>query len=108
MLVFVTLARASGVSAKYVETIDEEWLKNGEGNNISGHQYTQIYDEESNTWIWVNPSEGKINNLSPENDHRAVFKVGLDSWDIGILDYDSLSQVFNQYRKERLRSNQII
>lgn len=58
-LAFVTLARASGISAKYVETIDKSWLETG-GNSIQGHIYSQIFDDEQNKWIWVDPMGDKV------------------------------------------------
>jgi len=96
-LLFITLARASGIPAKYVETIDKEWLKNG-GDQIGGHIYSQIYDE-SRGWVWVDPMRRKIDS-PPEN--RVVFKEGLDSWDIGINDSDSLNTKFEEFRKQWL------
>jgi hypothetical protein len=96
-LLFITLARASGIPAKDVETIDKEWLKNG-GDQIGGHIYSQIYDE-SRGWVWVDPMRRKIDS-PPEN--RVVFKEGLDSWDIGINDSDSLNTKFEEFRKQWL------
>lgn len=97
-LLFVTLARASGIPAKYVETINEEWLRNG-GNSIEGHIYSQIYDISQDKWIWVDPMQRKIGS-SPEN--RVIFQEGLDSWDIGITDSNSLKTKFEEFRKQWL------
>lgn len=99
-LLFITLARASGIPAKYVETINKEWLENG-GDQIGGHIYSQIYDENRG-WVWVDPMGRKIDS-PPEN--RVVFKEGLDSWDIGINDFDSLKTKFEEFRKQWLLEN---
>jgi len=76
-LAFITLARASGIPAKYIETISEEWLKEG-GISIAGHIYSQIYDEGTGIWHWVDPMGRKM-DTNPETDFRVVFKEGLDS-----------------------------
>ena len=95
-LAFITLARASGIPTKYVETIDEKWLKEG-GSSITGHIYAQIYDKENDEWHWIDPMGRKI-DIAPEVDSRIIFKEGLDSWNIGILDYKSLEEIFNKFR----------
>lgn len=100
-LAFITLARASGIPAKYIETISKKWLEEG-GTSIAGHIYSQIYDEESDEWHWVDPMGRKI-DTPPEADSRVVFKEGLDSWDIGIRDYESLKELFNEFRKDWLK-----
>ena len=103
-LLFITFARASGIPAKYIETIDEEWLRNG-GGSISGHIYSQIYDINQDKWIWVDPMRRKIGS-SPEK--RVIFQEGLDSWDIGITDFDSLKTKFEEFRKHWLLENSYI
>ena len=103
-LVFVTLARASGIPAKYVETIDKGWLENG-GDSIKGHQYAEIYDTENKRWIWVDPMGNRVDIPSPENDKREIYAVGLDSWDIGITDFNSLKVKFNEFREQRNHSS---
>ena len=100
-MLFITFARASGIPAKYVETIDEEGLRNG-GGSISGHIYSQIYDINQDKWIWVDPMRRKIGS-SPEK--RVIFQEGLDSWDIGITDFDSLKTKFEEFRKHWLLEN---
>lgn len=97
-LAFITFARASGIPTKYVETIDEQWLREG-GNSIQGHIYSQVYDDVQNKWIWVDPMNMRI-DCTPRN--RVIFKEGLDSWDIGIKDFDTLKSEFEKFRKEWL------
>lgn len=101
-LVFIILARASSIPAKYIETIDKKWLKEG-GLSIGGHIYSEIYDEENGEWHWVDPMAREI-DITPEAKSRIVFKEGLDSWDIGIKDYESLSTLFNEFRKNWLEN----
>ena len=96
-LVFIVLARASGIPTKYIETIDVEWLKNG-GSSIRGHVYAQVYDESQDKWVWVDPMRRNVGN-SPGED-RVIFDEGLDSWDLGITDYNSLRSEFEIFRKQ--------
>jgi hypothetical protein len=94
-LVFVALARASGLPAKYVETIDRSWLEKG-GSSIGGHIYGQVFDDKEKRWIWVDPMGGQVDIPVPSE--RVVYKEGLDSWDIGIKDFDSLQKLFDKFR----------
>jgi len=98
-LVFVALARASGLPAKYVETIDKSWLEKG-GGSIGGHIYGQVFDDEKKGWVWVDPMGGQVDIPVPSE--RVVYKEGLDSWDIGITDFDSLRKLFETFRNEWL------
>lgn len=96
-IAFVVLARASEIPSKYVETIDKEWLETGK-RSISGHQYVQIYDYDYEKWIWIDPMGNRINTLPPEKEGRVIYKVGLDSWDIGIRNFDELEKKFKIFR----------
>jgi len=102
-LAFVTVARASGLPTKYVETIDRKWLTEG-GGSIGGHIYAQVYDEQKKSWIWVDPLGNKVDVPAPYD--RVVYKEGLDSWDIGIIDFQSLQTQFETFRKTWLESQQ--
>lgn len=96
-LVFIVLARASGIPTKYIETIDVEWLKKG-GSSIGGHVYAQVYDEAQDKWVWVDPILGIVDN--PPGEDRVVFGEGLDSWDLGINDYNSLRSKFEIFKNQ--------
>ncbi|MBN1169379.1 transglutaminase domain-containing protein [Candidatus Woesebacteria bacterium] len=97
-VVFVTIARACGLSAKYVETLDTKWLK-GNDQDIVGHQYAKVYDEKNNKWFWVDPSSREqIDIPSPEDGGKVIFKEGLDSWDIGITDGETSTIALHQFR----------
>lgn len=56
-LVFVTLARAKGMPAAYVETIEENFLKNPINGIIQGHVFSDVY--RNGTWISYNPGNGR-------------------------------------------------
>ncbi len=99
-LVFITLARASGVPVKYVETIDEEWLRKG-GNSLIGHVYAQVYDELKDQWVFVDPMKREVNVSIPKD--SIIFKEGLDSWEIGIKDFETQEKRFKEFREEYSR-----
>jgi len=60
-----------------------------------------IYNKEGNKWIWADPMNGRI-NISPTGDRRIIYKEGLDSWDIGVFDFESLKQKFLEFRNKYL------
>lgn len=93
-LVFIALARAAGIPSKYIETIDMEWMNSG-GERMGGHIYAGVFD--SGDWRIADPS-GRRLDVSINEDGRIIFAEGLDSWDIGIRDANSLEQKFNQFR----------
>lgn len=103
-LVFIVLARGSGIPTKYIETIDVEWLKKG-GNHAEGHVYAQVYDELYDKWIWVDPMSRAIDN--PPREDRVIFGVGLDSWDLGLKNYDSLRSKFEVFRNQWLLKSRV-
>lgn len=93
-LVFIVLARALTIPAKYIETIDNEWLEKG-GDSINGHVYAGVFCDER--WRIVDPSKREI-DVDIARDGRTIFKEGLDSWGIGIDSFESLKAQFNDFR----------
>jgi len=98
-LVYLALARKVGLASKYVETIDKKWLQGG-GDEISGHVYVQTYSNKKQEWTWIDPMNRKSDDVSLEKDERVIYKEGLDSWDIGITDFESLKSAFNKIRTD--------
>jgi hypothetical protein len=96
-LVFIALARAAKIPAKYIETIDNEWLRTG-GSSVGGHIYAGVFYD--NKWRTANPSTKQI-DIDIEGDDRTIYKEGLDSWDIGIDSFDSLRTQFNHFRETK-------
>ncbi len=99
-LVFITLARASGIPTKYIETIERSWLES-EDSSVSpgGHVYAGVYD--GSQWVITDPTRGII-GADIEADGRVVFGEGLDSWDLGIGDFDSLKVKFREFKEGNL------
>lgn len=100
-ILFVTIARASGIPTKYVETVKKDWLEQENLSlSISGH----VYDKENKKWIWVDPMNMEINN-SPENKDYVVVAKGLDSWDLGIDSFEKLHQFLKEFKNSQDKNN---
>ena len=98
-LVFIALARAAGIPTLYVETLDVQWMKEG-GRPINGHVYAQVkYDDE---WRTVDPS-ARNEHADIEKDGRVIMAKGLDSWDIGATDFESLASMQDEFRERYVK-----
>ncbi|MBU2081907.1 hypothetical protein KKH14_00530 [Patescibacteria group bacterium] len=100
-LVFIVLARAKGIPTKYVEAIRNKWMEAGDEDCINGHVLAEIF--LNNKWHIIDPTEA---SLKFWYDRWIVYKVGLDSWDIGIHDFQELKQKFLEFKKN-FRAKQI-
>lgn len=98
-LVFIALARSTGLPTKYIEALDRDWLEHG-GNTISGHVYAEVYDMSQSRWLLIDP----MGNMDiPKPNSRVFLREGFDSWDIGIDDFDSMKTQATEFRTEWLR-----
>lgn len=97
-LVFIALCRACKIPAKYVETIDKYWLEHGPDNSIQGHQYAQVWVKEANRWLWVDPLGARYDTDPPDKEGRIIYKIGLDSWDIGLDSLQKLQDSFLHFK----------
>lgn len=57
-IAFVTLCRACGIAASYVETFSEEWVNSDNSNGIQSHAFAEVF--LSGRWQVVNPSRGEL------------------------------------------------
>ncbi|MBU1292284.1 transglutaminase-like domain-containing protein [Patescibacteria group bacterium] len=94
-IVFIALARAKEIPTKYIEAIRKRWLDIGDQNHIEGHIFVECLI--GNKWYIIDPQEGAI-----RTDYRkyAIFKKGLDSWGIGIRNFDDLKGKFLEFKEE--------
>ncbi len=94
-IVFIALARAKGIPTKYVEAIRKRWLDIGEDNHIEGHVFVECLINDK--WYIIDPQEGTI-----RSDYRryVIYKKGLDSWSIGIKDFNDLKEKFLEFKRE--------
>ncbi len=105
-IVFASVARANGIPARVVETLEENWLKEGNTKYISGHVFVDV--DINGRWLMIDPTLGNINsNYVWGNDRRfIVYKKGLDSWDIGIKDFTTLKKAARELRKKTQNEKQ--
>ena len=94
-IVFIALARAKGIPTKYIEAIRKRWLDIGDENHIEGHVFTEC--QINDKWYITDPQQGVI-----RTDYRnyAIYKKGLDSWNIGIRSFDDLKEKFIDFKRE--------
>jgi len=97
-LVFIALARAKGIPTKYVETISKEWIKKPDINDIKGHVFAEVYMNKK--WYIIDPEAGAIRH-SYGKKYKLVEK-GLDSWDVGIKDINTLRLKFKKFTRSKI------
>lgn len=94
-LAFIVLARAKGISTKYVETIKRQWLDEGRGDLIKGHVLAECFID--GRWYIIDTQERAIRI---DYQRFIIFKKGLDSWNIGIKNFDELKEQFLEFKKK--------
>jgi len=98
-IVFVVLARAKGIPAKYVEVIEREWLEKG-GDIIQGHAFSEVYLDGN--WLIVDPQGALIKAWYGKR--YVIYGEGLDSADLGINNFDDLKNKFSEFRENWLQN----
>ena len=98
-LVFIVIARSMGIPTKYIETINSTFFTGNEKEraNYSGHVYAGVLEKGKGLMRVVDVKK-KDMNANPEKDGRVVYGEGLDSWDLGITDFETLKNKFDEYR----------
>jgi len=94
-LAFIVLARAKRIPTKYVEAIRNKWMETGDEDCIEGHVFAEVF--LNGQWHIIDPMEACLKFWY---DRWIVYKIGLDSWDIGIHDFQELKQKFLEFRKD--------
>lgn len=95
-LAFIALARAKDIPTKYVETIRRKWLDIGDENMIEGHIFAEV--EINGKWHIIDPMDACLRFWYSR---WIVYARGLDSWDIGIRNFQELQEKFIEFRKQR-------
>lgn len=96
-LVFIVLARAKEIPTKYVEVISKSYFEENNPNEVRGHVFAECC--LNGEWFGVNPMSGDI-KISTEYSGYVVYAKGLDSWDLGITDIESIREKFTSFAKE--------
>lgn len=90
-IVFITLARASGIPAKYIECINKEQSK----KKILGHTFAEVFID--NKSFFIDPTHSKILSSLPEK--YIIIGSGLDFADAG---FRTLEDIKKKIRKLEL------
>lgn len=96
-VLFRGLMVAQGIPSAYVETFHEDYLLD---KAFSTHAFVRVFTEDSS--VLVDPSGPKIAHSEKKILPYVIFKEGLDSWDIGIRDYEDLHQFKDECKDELL------
>lgn len=99
-LVFLSLVRARGYDARYVEAIETVWLEQG-GDAILGHVFVEVLLDGA--WVIVDPQGATMRAWYGKR--YAIYAKGKDSWDIGIRNFDDLKKAFVRYREDFISRN---
>lgn len=94
-LVFIALTRAKNIPTKYIETIRRKWMESEDENFIEGHIFAEVFI--NNRWYIIDPTEACLRFWY---DRWVVYGEALDSWDLGIRNYEDLKNKFAKFREE--------
>jgi len=106
-LVFITVARAAGIPTKYMEGVlgGKEHLKEVTENkkaSIKGHVIASCFI--NGKWYGVDPIKGSV-FLDPRKVSFLKLWEGLDSWDLGLRDIETLTNRIREYHKKEKRAD---
>lgn len=98
-LVFITLARAKNIPAKYIEAVSTQWLEKGDMSHLEGHVFSEV--QINRCWYIIDSHAAVIKAWYGRR--FEVLAEGLDSWDIGVKNLEDLKKRFKQFRDTRLK-----
>lgn len=96
-IVFIAIARAKGISTKYVEVISKDYFRDVDLNRVRGHVFAECLINEEG--YGVDPMAGVI-KFNTKYPGYVVYAKGLDSWDLDIFDIDSMRVKFKKFATE--------
>lgn len=99
-LAFIVLARACHIPTKYVEAIRNKWLDIGTEEYLEGHVFAECFI--NNKWYIIDPEEGDIKS---SYGRFQIYAKDLDSWSLGIKNFDDLKVKFLEFRKNYKKTN---
>ena len=93
-IVFIAIARAKGIPTRYVETISKDYFEDTDLNRVRGHVFAECFI--NNEWYGVDPIAGVV-KLNTKYPGYVVYAKSLDSWDLGIVDIESMRVKFKEF-----------
>ena len=107
---FCALARGKGIPTIFVEMPEKSWVESDDTQRFANHDFCKIYI--NNTWYWVDPTRGNIGTQGPHNvggdKEYVLFAEGLDSWDLGLKDWDSYTKKYLKFRDVWKSTNRVL
>lgn len=104
-IVFISLARASGIPTKYVEVVEGiDFKKKGDElkGSVKGHVFAKCLINEK--WRVVDPTEGTLDINSHRSNFRKnyiIVEEGVDAWGIGLKELKTISEDLISKLKEK-------
>jgi len=96
-LAFIPVARAKGIPTKYIEGIHRDWIKNPDPKHVKGHVFANCFIDGK--WRTADPTSSNLNTRENYLNY-VVYAKGLDSWDLGIRDLQTMREKFIPFAKE--------
>lgn len=100
-LPFTSIARAKGIPTKYVECINKSYF-NGDLQRVAGHVFAECFIDRK--WRTVDPTAGSL-FINKNYSKYVVYEKGLDSWDLGIRDLETMRERFIPFAKKYNKKN---
>ena len=95
-LAFIPIARAKGIPTKYVECINKSYFP-GDLQRVAGHVFAECFIQGK--WRTADPTAGNL-NIGKNYSKYVIFEKGLDSWDLGIKNLQTMREKFVPFAEE--------
>ena len=95
-LAFIPIARAKGIPTKYVECINKSYFP-GDLQRVAGHVFAECFIQGK--WRTADPTAGNL-NIGKNYSKYVIFEKGLDSWDLGIKNLQTMQEKFVPFAEE--------
>lgn len=106
-VLFCALSRGKKIPTIYVEMPEKNWLESNDIRTFANHVFCRVCVND--VWYWVDPTRGNIGIVGPYNvggdKEYVLFAEGLDSWDLGLKDWNSYTKKYLEFRKKWKRLN---
>jgi transglutaminase-like putative cysteine protease len=107
-VVFCALSRAKGIPTVYIELPYKDWLESDNDQTFVNHCMVKV--RHGDRWYIADPTRGTIGVGGYRSVGESVDYVklgeGLDSWDLGIKDWDSYREKYLEFRKKYQSSDE--
>lgn len=109
-LVFVALARAKGLSTKFVEALSRSWLEGEDETHVHGHAFAEVFVDRN--WILVDPRRLLIKvvvdyeNFFQPTESFVKLSEGLDPWTLGWHNFTEFRRDYLEFKRNWAERNE--